>query len=163
MTPPVVETVQVPVTVAPQTPLSYDEDLAQFARTIRRGVGTVFRDDYVGTPGASASNRAAMRPPSLPRVSQTLDTNRTLLNQPAISLPPVVATRPVTPTFTPSTLPPANVPVTMTYANIRVVAQQIRERFEAQHPGSSIPITRIMQSMLPEGYNIVNKIGRAHV
>ena len=156
MTPPVDEPVQVPVTVAPQTPLSYDEDLAQFASSIRRGVGTVFRDDYVGKPGASASNRATMRPPSLPRVSQILDLNTTLLNQPAVSLPPVVTKRPVIPTFTPSIVPPANVPVTMTDANIRAVAQQIRERFEAQHPRSSIPVTRIMQSMLPEGYKIVN-------
>ena len=151
VTPPEVERV-VPVTTA--TPLTYDEDLAQFADSIRRGVGTVFRDDYAGSAGASTSRRASMGPPPLPSAAQTLMLQRTMTNQPAVSLASL-ETRALPQVGTPVTVPNTN-PATLSSANIPNVAQQIRERFEAQYPGSRIPVTRIMQSMLPEGYSIVN-------
>lgn len=151
-------------TVTPATtpgPTYTQEALDALFNANESPVGTVFptatsvpglADGYVGTTGATGS-RTVMGPPLSRVTRETLPLGRTLLS----SAPAVFS--PVTATTTAAAAPVAassSVPPAITSDNVHTVGALIRERFEAQYPGSTFSAERILQSMLPEGYRIVN-------
>ena len=123
------------------------------------GLPTTDGPPLTGSPGASTS----MPPPSLPAARRAVPLTETTplygsytpRSVPAFSRTVPSLGRP--PVVTPST--PASTPRNIsTPGGMNNVVRKIQQRLEVEYPGQVVPIAKILQSMLPEGYNITATI-----
>ena len=139
--------------------------MGTYGRTRQTLTGGMFRelglpttDDspLTSTLGASTSMGPPPLPAARPETPLTpLFTSYTPRSIPALSRTVPTLGRPpvVTPTIPVRT--PASV---LTPERMKTIADAIEQRLEAKYPGQTIPIARILQTLLPEGYNITTDI-----
>ena len=148
----VVQTSEGPEIIPPGRPASYEEALAQYVGQTFEG--TMFAEmglPTVATQGASTS----MAPPRLPASLGGNPAQRSLISGTPLTMPPATAVTEAG-LARPIAAPRTGIPSTTEDAGpqLRTVAEQIRERFQAQFPGSDFPVARVLQTLLPEGYSV---------